>query len=132
MNEDNEHSEEEDDDDDDDDYDDDDEAVGDSEDESVSGCGSKREYTAEEKEAEAAAIGYQVIGPLQKSDRVFKPYEPVFAVVQVRVGFTLSFAINETVKMVKWVLVNVIFYCTCRLVRISSRLAMGTAFSLKD
>ncbi|KAH0985682.1 hypothetical protein GBA52_012859 [Prunus armeniaca] len=57
--------------------------VGDSEDDSVSGCGSKREYTAEEKEAEAAAIGYQVIGPLQKSDRVFKPYEPVFAVVQI-------------------------------------------------
>ncbi|XP_008225099.1 PREDICTED: 50S ribosomal protein L21, mitochondrial [Prunus mume] len=83
VNEDNEHSEEEEDDDDDDDYDDDDEAVGDSEDESVSGCGSKREYTAEEKEAEAAAIGYQVIGPLQKSDRVFKPYEPVFAVVQI-------------------------------------------------
>ncbi|XP_075104258.1 large ribosomal subunit protein bL21m-like isoform X1 [Nicotiana tabacum] len=42
-----------------------------------------REYTPEEKEHEAAEIGYKVIGPLQKSDRVFKPYEPVFAVVQI-------------------------------------------------
>ncbi|KAM1918012.1 hypothetical protein ACFX13_037545 [Malus domestica] len=82
VNEDDEHSEEEEDDDDDDD--DDDEEVGDSEDESAYRCsGSKREYTPEEKEAEAAGIGYQVIGPLQRSDRVFKPYEPVFAVVQV-------------------------------------------------
>lgn len=43
----------------------------------------KREYSEEEKEAEAAAIGYKVVGPLQKSDLGFKPYEPVFAVVQV-------------------------------------------------
>lgn len=43
----------------------------------------KKEYTAEEKEAEAAEIGYKVIGQLQRSDRVFKDYEPVFAVVQV-------------------------------------------------
>lgn len=43
----------------------------------------KREYTPEEKEAEASAIGYKVIGPLDRSDRVFKPYEPFFAVVQV-------------------------------------------------
>ncbi|XP_031248695.1 50S ribosomal protein L21, mitochondrial [Pistacia vera] len=42
-----------------------------------------REYTVEETEAEAAEIGYKVVGPLQKSDRVFKPYEPVFAVVQI-------------------------------------------------
>lgn len=47
----------------------------------------KREYTAEEKEEEAAAIGYKVIGPLQRSERVFKPYEPVFAVVQVCFGY---------------------------------------------
>lgn len=66
---------------------DDDEGTGGSgEDESVSasGCGPEREYSAEEKEAEAAAIGYKVIGPLEKSDRVFKPYEPVFSVVQVQ------------------------------------------------
>ena len=44
---------------------------------------SKRDYTPEEKEAEAAAIGYKVVGPLEPSDRVFKPYEPVYAVVQV-------------------------------------------------
>ncbi|XP_019234469.1 PREDICTED: 50S ribosomal protein L21, mitochondrial-like [Nicotiana attenuata] len=42
-----------------------------------------REYTPEEKEHEAAEIGYKVIGPLQRSDRVFKPYEPVFAVIQI-------------------------------------------------
>ncbi|KAI4371718.1 hypothetical protein MLD38_010038 [Melastoma candidum] len=43
----------------------------------------KREYTPEEKEAEASEIGYKVIGPLERSDRVFKAYEPVFAVVQI-------------------------------------------------
>lgn len=40
--------------------------------------------TDEEKAKEAEEIGYKVLGPLQKSDRVFKPYEPVFAVVQVK------------------------------------------------
>ncbi|KAL4585613.1 hypothetical protein LXL04_010236 [Taraxacum kok-saghyz] len=45
--------------------------------------GVKREYSPEEKEAEAAAIGYKVIGQLQRSDRVFKTYEPVFAVIQI-------------------------------------------------
>lgn len=56
-----------------------------SEDESVSASASRpeSEYSAEEREVEAAAIGYKVIGPLEKSDRVFKPYEPVFAAVQV-------------------------------------------------
>ncbi|KAL0398588.1 UNVERIFIED_CONTAM: 50S ribosomal protein L21, mitochondrial [Sesamum radiatum] len=39
--------------------------------------------SAEDKENEAAEIGYKVIGPLQKPERVFKPYEPVFAVVQI-------------------------------------------------
>ncbi|KAG5561671.1 hypothetical protein RHGRI_004654 [Rhododendron griersonianum] len=58
--------------------DDDDEGVS-----AASNSGVKREYTAEEKEEEAAAIGYKVIGPLQRSERVFKPYEPVFAVVQI-------------------------------------------------
>uniref|UniRef100_A0A2P2IKF4 Large ribosomal subunit protein bL21m n=1 Tax=Rhizophora mucronata TaxID=61149 RepID=A0A2P2IKF4_RHIMU len=47
------------------------------------GEGLNREYSPEEKSAEAAAIGYTVLGPLQRSDRVFKPYEPVFAVVQI-------------------------------------------------
>ncbi|CAK9152525.1 unnamed protein product [Ilex paraguariensis] len=37
----------------------------------------------EEREIEAAGIGYKVIGRLEKSDQVFKPYEPVFAVVQI-------------------------------------------------
>jgi len=57
------------------------------EDESVgnsSASGLKREYSAEEREAEATAIGYKVVGPLERSDRVFKPYEAVFSVVQVR------------------------------------------------
>lgn len=44
---------------------------------------SKWDYTPEEREAEAAAIGYTVLGPLQRSERVFTPYEPVFAVVQI-------------------------------------------------
>lgn len=72
-----------------DDDDDDEEEVAEfSEDEdvenvSVSRSGSRREYSPEEKTAEAAAIGYKVIGPLEKSDNVFKPYESVFAVVQV-------------------------------------------------
>ncbi|KAK9051707.1 hypothetical protein SSX86_028335 [Deinandra increscens subsp. villosa] len=43
----------------------------------------KREYTPEERESEAAAIGYKVMGQLQRSDRVFKLYEPVFAVIQI-------------------------------------------------
>lgn len=51
---------------------------------SVSSRGVQKEYSREEKEAEAAAIGYKVIGPLDQSDGVFKPYEPVFAVVQVQ------------------------------------------------
>ncbi|XP_047975209.1 50S ribosomal protein L21, mitochondrial-like [Salvia hispanica] len=41
------------------------------------------DLSAEEKEKEATEIGYTVLGPLQKSDRVFKLYEPVFAVVQI-------------------------------------------------
>lgn len=41
----------------------------------------------EEKAQEAAEIGYRVIGSLQESDTVFKPYEPVFAVVQVFFSF---------------------------------------------
>ncbi|KAL2533817.1 50S ribosomal protein L21 [Abeliophyllum distichum] len=39
--------------------------------------------SAEDKDKEAAEIGYKVISPLQRSDRVFKPYEPAFAVVQI-------------------------------------------------
>ncbi|KAJ4850714.1 hypothetical protein Tsubulata_004187 [Turnera subulata] len=45
--------------------------------------GSKREYSAEEKEAEAATIGYKVVGPLLETDKVFKSYAPVCAVVQI-------------------------------------------------
>lgn len=66
------------------DYDDDD-------DDDVEGFKSNSEpgrvYTPEEKEYEAAEIGYKVIGPLQKSDRVFKPYEPVYAVIQVLISY---------------------------------------------
>lgn len=71
--------EDDDDDDDETDYEDDD----DDDDGVVGGSGVKRVYTAEEKESEAANIGYKVIGQLQESDRVFKDYEPVFAVIQI-------------------------------------------------
>lgn len=70
----------EDEDDDESDYDDEDD---DDDDGVVGGGGGKRVYTAEEKESEAANIGYKVIGQLQRSDRVFKDYEPVFAVIQI-------------------------------------------------
>ena len=50
----------------------------------VPSSGLKREYSPEEKEAEAVAIGYKVVGPLEKSDQVFKLYEPVFTIVQVQ------------------------------------------------
>ncbi|KAG8086385.1 hypothetical protein GUJ93_ZPchr0010g9034 [Zizania palustris] len=39
--------------------------------------------TEEEKVAEAAEIGYTVVGPLGADEKPFKPYEPVFAVVQI-------------------------------------------------
>ncbi|XP_066368257.1 large ribosomal subunit protein bL21m-like [Miscanthus floridulus] len=39
--------------------------------------------TEEEKVAEAAEIGYKVLGPLGADEKPFKPYEPVFAVVQI-------------------------------------------------
>ncbi|KAK6149916.1 hypothetical protein DH2020_017441 [Rehmannia glutinosa] len=67
-----------------DDEDDDDD--GDDESEGEEEAGSQNEnavLSAEDKEKEVAEIGYTVIGPLQQSDRVFKPYEPVFAVVQI-------------------------------------------------
>lgn len=65
---------------DDDDDDDENEAEGSEDDERVASVQGKSD---EEKTQEANEIGYKVIGPLQESDRVFKPYEPVFAVVQV-------------------------------------------------
>nr|XP_023928580.1 50S ribosomal protein L21, mitochondrial-like [Quercus suber] len=79
------------DDDDDDDEDDGDEDDDDEDDDEVGGGSEeedelklvKREYSPEEKEAEAAEIGYKVVGPLEPSDRVFKRYDPVFAVVQI-------------------------------------------------
>uniref|UniRef100_A0A0D9WJL5 Large ribosomal subunit protein bL21m n=1 Tax=Leersia perrieri TaxID=77586 RepID=A0A0D9WJL5_9ORYZ len=39
--------------------------------------------TEEEKVAEAAEIGYAVVGALEPEEKPFKPYEPVFAVVQI-------------------------------------------------
>ncbi|XP_061358655.1 large ribosomal subunit protein bL21m [Gastrolobium bilobum] len=74
----------EDEDDDDYDYDDEEEEEEEEEEEGfVSVSRGKKVYTAEEKEAEAVAIGYKVMEPLNKNDQVFKPYEPVFAVVQI-------------------------------------------------
>ncbi|CAG7884810.1 unnamed protein product [Brassica rapa] len=43
----------------------------------------EREYSPAEKVEAAAEIGYKVMGPLKPSERLFKPYEPVFAVVQI-------------------------------------------------
>lgn len=60
----------------------------------VSVTSGKRVYTAEGKEEEAAAIGYKVVGPLQKDEQVFKPYEPVFAVVQVQFANSASFRVS--------------------------------------
>ncbi|KAL2899472.1 50S ribosomal protein L21 mitochondrial [Bienertia sinuspersici] len=76
----------EDDDEDEDDEEDDEEDYSSEEEVAVSNEPSKfsdRSYFAEDKIQEAADIGYKVIEPLQRSDRVFKPYEPAFAVVQV-------------------------------------------------
>ncbi|GJM89713.1 hypothetical protein PR202_ga05926 [Eleusine coracana subsp. coracana] len=39
--------------------------------------------TEEEKVVEAAEIGYKVVGPLGSDEKPFKPYEPVFAIVQI-------------------------------------------------
>jgi large subunit ribosomal protein L21 len=38
--------------------------------------------TEEEKVAEAAEVGYKVVPPLGSDEKPFKPYEPVFAIVQ--------------------------------------------------
>ena len=43
----------------------------------------EREYSPAEKVEEAEEIGYKVMGPLKPSERLFKPYEPVFAIVQI-------------------------------------------------
>jgi len=76
--------EDDEDDDSDDDYDEEEGDYEDDDDDIVSVSSRKKVYTAEEREAEAEAIGYKVVGPLQKDDNVFKPYEPAFAVVQVQ------------------------------------------------
>ncbi|XP_072993019.1 large ribosomal subunit protein bL21m-like [Typha latifolia] len=55
-------------------------------DDDVSGsskCIVQRGKSEEEKANEAAEIGYRVAGPLDPSENPFKPYEPVFAVVQI-------------------------------------------------
>ncbi|MCL7030899.1 hypothetical protein MKW94_009370 [Papaver nudicaule] len=43
----------------------------------------QRTYSLENKEQEAAAIGYKVVGPLDPTEQPFTPREPVFAVVQI-------------------------------------------------
>ncbi|KAL8460437.1 hypothetical protein ACS0TY_032103 [Phlomoides rotata] len=77
------HTDSEEDDDEDDDDDDDEEDDEDFEGEEDHSDNQSPVLSAEDKEKEAAEIGYKVIGPLQKSDRVFVDYEPVFAVVQI-------------------------------------------------
>lgn len=82
-----------------------------------------REYSLEEKEAEAAAIGYKVVGPLKKSDRVFKRYEPVFAVVQVILCDLIVIIFFFFMSQCLWriYLYSFIFLRCCRLGRISLR-----------
>ncbi|CAA0817919.1 50S ribosomal protein L21- mitochondrial [Striga hermonthica] len=63
--------------------DDDSEGEEEEEEEEAAGENESPVLSARDKEKEAAEIGYTVIGPLQESDQVFKPYEPVFAVVQI-------------------------------------------------
>ncbi|KAF3794478.1 50S ribosomal protein L21 [Nymphaea thermarum] len=67
------------------DYDDDDDEEEDDtdEEEAISNCVAGIEMSDAEKAEEAAAIGYRVIGQLQPSERPFKPWEPVFAVIQI-------------------------------------------------
>ncbi|KAF2541368.1 hypothetical protein F2Q70_00034184 [Brassica cretica] len=45
--------------------------------------GEDEEEMEVEREYSPAEIGYKVMGPLKSSERLFKPYEPVFAVVQI-------------------------------------------------
>lgn len=75
------------------DIDEDDEEEDDDETEADEVRGNLSGKSDEEKAKEAAEIGYKVIGSLEESDRVFKPYEPVFAVIQVNFlifwGFSL-------------------------------------------
>ncbi|KAG1346695.1 50S ribosomal protein L21, mitochondrial [Cocos nucifera] len=49
----------------------------------ASRCAVQRGKSEEEKVKEAGEIGYKVIGPLDPSENPFKPYEPVFSVVQI-------------------------------------------------
>ncbi|XP_010924555.2 large ribosomal subunit protein bL21m isoform X1 [Elaeis guineensis] len=49
----------------------------------ASRCVVQRGKSEEEKIKEASEIGYKVTGPLDPSENPFKPYEPVFAVVQI-------------------------------------------------
>ncbi|KAJ6823130.1 50S ribosomal protein L21, mitochondrial-like [Iris pallida] len=75
----------------DDDDDDDDEGEGEVEEddddgESCNGTVTKYRVSGkseEEKISEAAEIGYRVIGPLDPTEKPFKPWEPAFAVVQI-------------------------------------------------
>lgn len=77
----------EDDDDDDEDYDEEDFESEEDDDYENEGEGKNAVVlSAEDKLKEASEIGYTVVGPLQQSDKVFKKYEPVFAVVQVRIS----------------------------------------------
>lgn len=42
-----------------------------------------KKYSEEMMKKESAAIGYKNLGPLDLKQKPFKPYEPVFAIVQV-------------------------------------------------
>lgn len=92
---------------DDDDDDSDESEAEDSEDDEIENVQGKSE---EEKAQEAAEIGYEVIGPLQESDSVFKPYEPVFAVVQVfSFFFLVSFFKSGNVLFVVSMFISLLY-----------------------
>lgn len=74
----------------------------------------EREYSPAEKVEAAAEIGYKVMGPLKSSERLFKLYEPVFAVVQVS-SLSLSLWLNFADD------VECLYCSRCRLVLISSK-----------
>lgn len=86
----------------------------------------------EEKVAEAAEIGYNVIGPLDSSENPFKLYEPYFAVVQVNMEWRLALVFDLMVFFFMQRILKLRIFVAHRLVLISSKSAMEIPFSLKD
>ena len=89
-----------------------------------------REYSPGKKKAEAVGIGYKLVGPLEPSDRVFKPYGPVFSVVQVLL-FRLLVSFFIGCLWGYWF--SVIFLCLDWIAPVQGeQWPMGIRFSLRD